>query len=119
MLSNLLTALLLTIVIEVFFALIFGFRDKYAILSVVFINFITNLLLNYLLLAGGYFFDIYLNFTSFLLLEILIILFEWAALFFVLRRSPRKLFALSVVMNFCSASIGFVIMRIISYFPNF
>lgn len=109
--SNFLVALLLTIAIEVFIAILFGFRNKNSILAVVFINLITNPILNYFLLINNYFSFVFINTINLLIFEIIIILVEWLLLILVLRQSPKKLLALSAVMNFCSYITGILIFR--------
>ncbi len=109
--SNFLIALLLTIAIEVFIAILFGFRNKNLILAVVFINLITNPILNYFLLINNYFSFVFINTIILLIFEIIIILVEWLLLIFVLQQSPKKLLALSAVTNFCSYITGILIFR--------
>jgi len=104
-------ALLLTIAIEVVVALFFGYRKKSEIATVIFINLITNSLLNYLLFIDSYFGTVQISTIAILILEIIVVLVEWLLLVFTLKQNQKKLFALSVVMNFCSYIAGVLIFR--------
>jgi len=107
--SNYLLTLLLTLVIEVLVALVFGYRNKFALLSIIFVNLITNPLLNYILwlnTSSAFFTTII---TNLILLEILVVLAEWLLLVFALRRSFKPLLLLSSAMNFVSFSVGLVL----------
>lgn len=109
LLSNYLFVLFLTIVIELFVALLFGFTKKYEILTVILVNIITNPVLNYLLLLNSYFSIIKSNFLFTLFLECIVVLLEWQLLVFVLEKDSKKMFLLSTVMNFCSCTLGIFI----------
>ncbi|MGB9762424.1 MAG: hypothetical protein ACPLW7_00175 [Minisyncoccia bacterium] len=106
-----LIALLLTIAIEVIVAIFFGFRKKSEIATIIFINLITNPLLNYLLFINGYLGVSTINITTIIFLEVLVVLVEWLLLRFTLQQNPNKLFTLSLVMNFCSYIAGVLIFR--------
>lgn len=106
-----LVAILLTIAIEIVVAIFFGYRKKLEIATIIFINLITNPLLNYLLFINGYFGITQINTAAILFLEIVIVLVEWLLLKFVLQQNSKKLFALSLVMNFCSYIAGVLIFR--------
>lgn len=109
--SNFPIALLLTIVIEVFIAVLFGFRNKNSILGVVFINLITNPIFNYFLWINTYFSFVSINQTLLLIFETVIILVEWLLLIFTLRQNTKRLLVLSITMNFCSYIVGVLIFR--------
>lgn len=104
-------ALLLTIAIEVVVALLFGYRKKSEIATIIFINLITNPLLNYLLFINSYFGTVQISTITILILEIIVVSVEWLLLIFTLKQNQKKLFALSVVMNFCSYVAGALILR--------
>ena len=104
--SSYLAALLLTILIEVLVALIFGYKRKKEILSVILVNLITQPVLNYFLLIGSYFSLVAVTIQFILLLEIIVILVEWQLLVYTLQREPKSLFVLSLVMNLASLTIG-------------
>lgn len=109
--SSYLLALFLTIVIELAVALFFGFRKKIEIIAIVFINLLTNPILNYLLLVNSYFSFFQTSMSLFLFLEILVILVEWKLLVYALQEKTKKLILLSSVMNFCSYIAGVIIFR--------
>lgn len=110
-----LVAFLFTVITEILVAILFGFRNKNSILTVFFINLITNPILNYFLWINNYyishfsFIDTY-NFPDILILEIIIIFIEWLLLEYILRQNSDKLFILSFIMNFCSFIIGSIIL---------
>lgn len=106
---RLLVALLLTIAIEVTVAILFGYRKKSEIWTVILINLITNPLLNYLLVINIYFWGVPLNAVVMVASEIVVVLVEWVLLRFALQQDSKKLFALSLAMNFCSFIVGFLI----------
>jgi hypothetical protein len=104
-------ALFLTIAIEFGVAWIFRLRSKTELLTIAFINLITNPLLNYLILVNGYFQLISQNIILVLILEVGVVLVEWRLLLYVLRQDVRKMFILSVVMNGLSYIAGLLIFR--------
>lgn len=106
LISSYLVALLLTILIEVFVALIFGYKRKKEILSVILLNLITQPVLNYFLLIDSYFSLVSVTIQFTLLLEIIVILVEWQLLVWTLQRKLKSLFVLSTVMNLASLTIG-------------
>ena len=109
--SNYLIALVLTTAIEVVVALFFGYRKKSEIATIILINLITNPLLNYLLFINNYFGTVQINTIIIIFLEIVVVFVEWRLLKFVLQQNSKKLFALSVVMNFCSYIAGVLIFK--------
>ena len=106
LITSYLVALLLTILIEVFVALVFGYKRKKEILSVILLNLITQPVLNYFLLINSYFSLVSVSIQFILLLEIIVILVEWQLLVWTLQRKLKSLFVLSIVMNLASLTIG-------------
>jgi hypothetical protein len=106
-----LIALLITIAVEAVVAVFFGFRRKFEIAAIIFINLITNPLLNYLLFINGYFNITTIKTEGIIYLEVIVVLVEWLLLSFTLQQNRKKLFALSLVMNFCSYITGFLIFK--------
>jgi len=104
-------ALILTIVIEVGIAWLFGLRSKRELLTVLLINVITNPLLNYLITVNAYFHLVSQTNAFILCLEVVIVLVEWRLLVWVLRQSVKKMLVLSVVMNAASYLAGLLIFR--------
>jgi hypothetical protein len=111
MTSIFLLAFLLTVLVEISVAFLFGFKNKKAILAVVFINLITNPMLNYFLIINNYFSFVFISAVTLLVLEVIIVLVEWLLLVFVLRQSFKKLLVLSIAMNFCSYFVGVLISK--------
>jgi len=104
-------ALILTLVIEVSVAWLFGLRTKKEFWTVILINVITNPLLNYLITVNGYFHLVSQTNAFILCLEVVIVLVEWRLLVWVLRQSVKKMLVLSVVMNAASYLAGLLIFR--------
>ncbi len=109
LISSSLLTLFLTIVIELTVSFFFGFRKKIEITAIIFINLLTNPILNYFLLVNDHFSFFKINLLIILLLEIIVVLIEWKLLVFALQEKPKKLLTLSLVMNFCSFFIGVLI----------
>ncbi len=111
LISSYLFALFLTIAIELVVAFLLDFKKKLEIVTIVFINSLTNPTLNYLLLVNDYFSFFDTNLLIILLLELMVVLIEWRLLFWVLREKTKKLLLLSLVMNFCSYIVGVIMFR--------
>ncbi len=109
LISQYLLVLLLTIAIELFVAFLFEYRKKKEIISIVFINAITNPILNYLLLVNHHFSIIKSQQLLIIFLEILVVIVEWRILVYALNQKNKKLFVLSLAMNSCSYLIGILI----------
>jgi len=106
--SDYLFALLFTVTIELIVAAILGYRSKESILSVILVNVITNPLANYLVLVNSYVSVLPEN-TLIILIEIGVVFAEWGLLIYALRREPKKLLLLSIMMNLVSYLVGIVI----------
>lgn len=109
--TNLIIALVFTIIIECIIAFLFGYKDKRSLTIILLINLLTNPVLNYFLLLlykfkVGYY--VVLEIT--IILEIIIIIIEWKLLFYVFEKDKRRLLVLSIVMNFVSFLSGFIIL---------
>lgn len=115
LLKFILMALLLTVVIEVTISIIVGYRKKSEILTIILINLITNPIINFFLLTT-FRLQTYqervqqYSIKNIIFIEIGVILIEWLLLMFALRQSPKKLLALSILINFCSYFGGVLIM---------
>jgi hypothetical protein len=106
---ELLLVLLLTIAIELVVVWLFGYRDKLFLLSLVLINVITNLSLNYLLLLNNVFFLIN-NLLLIIVLEAFVIVIEGLMLAYFTYQEKGRMLLLSLVMNLASAFIGFYLL---------
>jgi len=113
-LSSFFSALFLTILIELIISVFFGFRTKIEIATIILINVITNPILNYLLLLNAYFSFIKAGLILLLFLELIIILTEWRLMCLILKNNPKKMLALSIVMNFFSFAAGIIIFKILN-----
>jgi hypothetical protein len=104
-------ALILTVVIEVGIAWLFGLRSKRELLTVLLINVITNPLLNYLITVNAYFHLVSQTNAFILCFEVVIVLVEWRLLVWVLQQGIKKMLVLSIVMNAASYLAGLLIFR--------
>jgi hypothetical protein len=98
-------------VIELGVALFFGFRKKIEIIAIIFVNLLTNPILNYLLLVNNHFSFFKTDLLIILFLEFVVILVEWKLLLYIIQNKSSKIFKLSFVMNFCSYIVGVIIFR--------
>jgi hypothetical protein len=108
---NLLSALVLTVLIESIIAGFLGYRTKSEIIAIICVNLITNPVLNYLLLLNYHFSIIKAEELLVLFLELSVVLVEWRLLVYALQQKSWQLFLLSLVMNSCSYLIGVLIFR--------
>jgi len=107
LISSLLSPLLLTIIIELVVALLFSYKKKVEIITVILINIITNPILNFSIFINLYFSFINTNLPIIaILLELLVVYVEWKLLFYALQEKPKKLLLLSFTMNLCSFLTG-------------
>jgi hypothetical protein len=104
-----LLALLLTEIVETTVALLLGYRRPREIIAVILVNLVTNPSLNYLLFLNDHFGVIRQRLALVLLLEVAVVLIEWALLVFALRGNRKSLFVLSLAMNTCSYLTGVLI----------
>jgi hypothetical protein len=103
-------AFLLTEIIEVAVAILLGYRRKHEIGAVLVVNLLSNPLLNYLLFLNDHYGFMSVTNLGILLLELAVVLLEWAGLVFALRqRSAVRLLFLSAAMNSCSYFAGVLI----------
>lgn len=109
--SSYLIAFLLAIIIEITVAVFFGYKKKLEIVTIVFINLITNPLLNYFLSVNNYFRLMQVSTITIIFLEIIVILVEWLLLLFALKQKPTKLLIMSIAMNLCSYIVGVILFR--------
>jgi len=103
-------ALLITILVESMVARLAGLRQRHESSAVVCINVITNPALNYFLWLNAYYRFVDMNLGIIYVLEALVVLVEWRLLVFTLRRDPKRMLALSLLMNFCSYAFGLLLL---------
>ena len=104
-------ALILTLIIELSVAYVFGFRSKKSIITIVFANLITHPLLCYFLWINSIIFIIPVSYFSIIVLEILVVLLESALLFFALKQKYLDMLKLSFGINMISFLFGLLIFK--------
>ena len=85
LINSFLLAPLLTIVIELAVAILFGFRKKIEIIAIIFVNLLTNPVLNYFLWVNDYFSFFKSNLLLTLFLEVVVVFVEWKLLMYILQ----------------------------------
>ena len=106
MINNLIVQLILPLIIteivEVGVAALFGLRHKLEIAAILLINIITNPLMNFILLLNFSFHIVSQNLLLLTSLEIIVVFVEWLLLKWVLQSNSKKLFLLSIVRKLLS-----------------
>ena len=103
-------SLSLTIVIELLLGLLIGIRKKDDIFHLIVINFITNPILNYVMTIIRYFFSNYfIIYLCLFFFELIVMYVEYK--FYRNRLKFRRIspLILSIILNFSSVIIGFII----------
>jgi hypothetical protein len=100
---SLLTALILTILIEETVTFLLGYRNKNTFLVVALVNVITNPIANYIVMTNNIFNIIKPNILFVIILEVLIVYIEWKILEYALPNQKQKSdLTLSIMMNLAS-----------------
>lgn len=107
-----LTMFVLTVMIEIAVALLFGYRNKKAVLSIFIINVLTHPSLNYFLWVNGSLGIIQMNMSILWLLEIIVAVVEGILLVFLLRQKFVRMILLASVMNLASFCLGLMLFRL-------
>ncbi len=111
--------LLLTIIIETAIALILKIRDKDDIKNIIYINCITNPIINYVMLVIFYIFASTLIQRSFLFVfEMIVVYSEYRYYKKKLKYNKMNLLLLSAILNASSYFIGLAIIRLVSTIIN-
>lgn len=109
-LISLLTALILTILIEETGILLLGYRNKNTFLVVALVNVITNPTANYIVMTNNIFNIIKPNILLVIFLEVLIVYIEWKILEYVLPNQEKQSYLiLSIIINLASFLTGIVL----------
>ncbi len=108
MLGRYLLTLFLTIAIEGGIAYLLGLRKGQYLLAVAFVNVITHVILNYLLLVLGYL-NIDVTFLLIVTLELLVVVAEWQLLVYVFRDPKGRFLIVSILGNAMSFLIGILL----------
>lgn len=102
--------LVLTIIIEVSFSLILGIRNRKDIYSIIFINCVTNIVLNYIMNIIKYF--VYSNILIYIILtifEIVVVFIEYKYYKKYLEYKRINPLILSIILNILSFGFGLLI----------
>ena len=111
--------LLLTIIIETAIAAILKVRDKDDIEDIIYINCITNPIINYVMLFIFYFFSSMLIQQSFLFIfEMIVVYSEYRYYKKNLKYNKTNLLLLSAILNASSFFVGLAIIRVASAIIN-
>ena len=107
---NIVTALVLTLIIETVIAYLFKFKSKDELSVIVYMNLITNPTLNFILLLVVFFYGV--NYVLIvIILEIIVVLVEFLILNYVFKYKYgwKKLLLLAFILNVISFTIGALI----------
>ena len=107
-----LISLICTIVIEITFAFMLGYRKK-DLINVLLVNILTNPLLNSVIVAINYYYGLEARNISLLILEILVVLVEGFVYSKYLTKKNINGYLLSLVLNIASYGLGLLINKII------
>lgn len=110
LISKLALYLGLTIIIELAIALLFGYRDRLILFSIVLINIITNPAINFLLYWNDIEQLISNRWLLIGILEVLVIFIEAGLLTYALRNSFKEMLKLSLLLNAGSFGFGIIIL---------
>ena len=106
-----LTALILTILIEGTVVFLLGYRNKNIFLVVSLVNVITNPVANYIVMISNIFNIIKPNISLVIILEVLIVYFEWKILEYALPGQEKQSYLiLSIIMNIASFFTGIILL---------
>ena len=107
---SLLTALILTILIEETVIFLLGYRNKNTFLVVSLVNVITNPIANYIVMTNNIFNIIKPNISLVIILEVLIVYIEWKILEYALPNQEKQSYLiLSIIMNLASFLTGIIL----------
>jgi hypothetical protein len=101
--------LILTLVIELGVAYILGYRNKKELLMFFLVNIVTHPLLSYFLWINSTFFIIPINYLSFILFEIIVVLLETVLLYLGLKGKYLNMLLVSLSTNVASFVLGLLI----------
>jgi hypothetical protein len=111
---NYFSSLVITIVIELCVALLFGYRSEAAWKTVILMNLMTHPPLTYILWINSY-----AEFADagrlLIILEIMVVFVEWGILYYVMREKARRLLCLSFAANASSFGIGLIFFEMPKY----
>jgi hypothetical protein len=109
-LCNLAIAFLLTVILEIIVACLFGYRKRHEFAAIFWVNTCSYPLSIFLVLLISKLRDISLGMQGILILEIAVVLLEWQLLCFALPKEKKYfLFILSLTMNGISYVAGLLL----------
>ena len=107
---SLLTALILTILIEETVVFLLGNRNKNTFLVVALVNVMTNPVANYIVMTNNIFNIIKPDISLVIILEVLIVYIEWKILEYILPNQEKQSYLfLSIMMNLASFLTGIIL----------
>jgi hypothetical protein len=107
---SLLSALILTILIEETVIFLIGYRNKNTFLVVALVNIITNPIANYIVMINNIFNIIEPNISLVIILEVLVSYIEWKILEYALPNQEKQSYLiLSIMMNLASFLTGIIL----------
>lgn len=109
--SDYFVALALTLVVETFVAMLFGYSSYTAVKTIVLVNLMSHPLLTYFLCLNHSVGFVEFR-TAVVVLEILVVILEWRLLVFALRDQSKRLLAMSTAMNLASFITGLIVFPI-------
>lgn len=114
LITQMIVNLLLTIVIELSLGLIIGVRKKSDIYDIIFINCVTNLVLNYIINICSFFLykNVMILYILVLILEILVVIIEYKFYKKNLNFKKINLLIFSIILNVSSFLIGLVLLKV-------
>jgi hypothetical protein len=104
------TALILTLIVELAVAVLFGYKSKRELTGIAAVSLVTNPILNFIFLSNNYFAFLIVNVWSILIMESAIVLIEWLMLRYALNDKPIRLLLMSIAMNSCSYLAGLLLL---------
>lgn len=106
---NLISALLLTEIVEFFAAYLLGHKGKNFYRTLALVNVITNPLINYIILVLYTLKLLHFRLIIIIILEIIVIFAEWGILSYAMNKKGKSFLALSIIMNTASFLAGVLI----------
>lgn len=107
---SLLTALILTVLIEETVIFLLGHLNKNTFFVVALVNVITNPITNYIVITNNVFNIIKPNISLVIILEVLIVYIEWKILEYALPNQEKQSYLiLSIIINLASFSTGIIL----------
>ena len=101
--------LILTVILEISVAFLWGLKKTVELRAILLINLLTHPILHLTIWTISYFYPAIVGFGLILLFEIIIILSEWRLLVLILRKKSEHVLILSSLMNITSFVVGILL----------